>query len=164
MAAPKGNKHGVGHGRPCGYKGEKTDKDVFEFVSKNPVIDRQIAEFLNIDLSTLSKWKHDFPSFSESLNSAKRIIDLRIESALFKRAEGYIGKEVKAFCHEGCIVTKTIEKEFPPDPTSMIFWLKNRQRKEWRDRHDTEVTVKDADKMALPELLAEIEKLKKDLE
>ena len=31
------------------------------------------------------------------------------------------------------IVVPTV-KHYPPDPISAIFWLKNRQRKKWRDK------------------------------
>jgi len=27
-------------------------------------------------------------------------------------------------------------KHYPPDATSAIFWLKNRQRDKWRDKQD----------------------------
>ena len=32
------------------------------------------------------------------------------------------------------------EKEIVPDTTAMIFWLKNRDPNNWRDRHETEIT------------------------
>jgi len=31
-------------------------------------------------------------------------------------------------------------KQYPPDPTSAIFWLKNRQPKIWRDKQEEETT------------------------
>lgn len=31
----------------------------------------------------------------------------------------------------------------PPDTTSCIFWLKNRQKDKWRDKTEQEVTVND---------------------
>lgn len=164
MAAPKGNKHAVGYGRPTDYEGKKTDKAVFEFASKYPKIDEEIAQFLDISIQTLNTWKQKHPSFLESLTHAKNFIDNRVVESLANRAFGYTKNETKVFCHEGCIITEDIKVEVEPNVMAQIFWLKNRQRKEWKDRHDTEVTVKDADKMALPELLAEIEKLKKDLE
>ena len=138
MAAPKGNKHGVGHGRPVKYEGKKTDQDVFEFASSYPVIDRQIAEFLKISLSTLSEWKIKYPSFSESLNSAKQIINQKVEAALFKRAIGFKEREAKVFCHEGMIISEEFEKVYPPDSTAMIFWLKNRDPNRWKDKQEVE--------------------------
>ena len=34
------------------------------------------------------------------------------------------------------MVTKVVTKELAPDPTSMIFWLKNRRPDRWRDKQD----------------------------
>jgi hypothetical protein len=31
-------------------------------------------------------------------------------------------------------------RHYPPDPTSMIFWLKNRQPQDWRDKQEHEHT------------------------
>jgi hypothetical protein len=36
------------------------------------------------------------------------------------------------------VVTKTVKKIIPPDPTSMIFWLKNRRPESWRDKTEVE--------------------------
>jgi hypothetical protein len=36
-----------------------------------------------------------------------------------------------------------VEKFYPPDTTACIFWLKNRQREQWRDVQRHEVTGKD---------------------
>ncbi len=40
-------------------------------------------------------------------------------------------------------ITKVVEKQLPPDPTSMIFWLKNRRPEEWRDKTDVDLNVVD---------------------
>jgi hypothetical protein len=48
-------------------------------------------------------------------------------------------KSTKVFCDKSGNVTEVpIVENFPPDPTSMIFWLKNRQPAKWRDKHDME--------------------------
>jgi hypothetical protein len=59
------------------------------------------------------------------------------------------------FCYEGEIITHVHEKHYPPDPTAMIFWLKNRQPERWRDQPREEgaggksitLTVEDARKI-----------------
>ena len=57
---------------------------------------------------------------------------------LCSRATGYEHPEddIKAVNGE-IVITPTI-KRYPPDPTSMIFWLKNRQPKLWRDKPESE--------------------------
>ena len=49
----------------------------------------------------------------------------------------------EAFRLDGQIVKTDVIKEYPPDPTSMIFWLKNRQPEKWRDRVEYEKEVPD---------------------
>ncbi len=134
-------KYNPDNGRPTLYEGEKTDQAVFEFASHYPVIDSQIAEFLGIQVSTLNNWKKMHPSFVESLKKAKDTIDNVIISSLFKRAKGFREKEAKVFCHEGMIISEEFEKVYPPDPTSMIFWLKNRRPDEWREKQDVEANT-----------------------
>jgi hypothetical protein len=47
-------------------------------------------------------------------------------------------------------------KHYPPDPTSMIFWLKNRQPQKWRDKHDLDITDTRMVQAILSSLPAEI--------
>jgi hypothetical protein len=39
------------------------------------------------------------------------------------------------------VETKRVYKEFPPDVTAQIFWLKNRKPKEWRDKQQIDTNV-----------------------
>ena len=41
---------------------------------------------------------------------------------------------------------KRIKKFIPPDTTAMIFILKNRNSKKWRDKQEVDVTVVDLSK------------------
>lgn len=102
--------------------------------------DVELADFLEIALSTLNKWKHDFPKFSESLKKGKQMADAEVANALFHRAKGYSHPEDKIFNDNGeALIVKT-RKHYPPDATSAIFWLKNRDRDRWRDRQELDVT------------------------
>src|SRR5574344_3130852 len=113
-----------------------------ESLARNGLINPQIAERMGIATSTLSKWMNDYPEFSDALKRGREEPDEKVESSLLKRATGYryqeVTKEVKV--KEGdepeLTVTKVVTKELPPDPTSMIFWLKNRRPDRWRDKQD----------------------------
>ena len=96
--------------------------------------DKEIASFMDVTEQTINNWKHDHPTFFESLKAGKGEADARVAKALFSRALGYEHEEddIKAVNGE-IVITPTI-KHYPPDPTSMIFWLKNRQPKLWRDK------------------------------
>ena len=49
----------------------------------------------------------------------------------------YIG-EVDCIVNTGAEQVIEYEERFPPDTTACIFWLKNRQNANWRDRRDVE--------------------------
>ena len=92
--------------------------------------DKQICKALNISESTFNLWKLAHPEFSESLRDWKEKADAAVEHSLYERACGYTHKEDKIFQSEGIQVIVPTEKHYPLDPTSMIFWMKNRKRKE----------------------------------
>jgi len=105
--------------------------------------DEQLADFFAVSTSTLSKWKLDHPEFSETLKKAKCQKDAQVERSLHERATGYSHKAVKIFLtKDGEVVEHEYVERYPPDPTSMIFWLKNRQKERWRDKQEHEVTGK----------------------
>ena len=120
-------------GRPTEYKPEY-DEQAYNYCLLGAT-DKQLATFFDVSEQTINAWKHKHPSFLESLRRGKEIADARVAQALFSRATGYEHPEddIKAVNGE----TPTI-KRYPPDPTSMIFWLKNRQPKLWRDKPESE--------------------------
>ena len=85
--------------------------------------DEETALALQITFQTLNNWKKKDPEFFESLKDWKASADRDVEKSLYDRARGW---------------TDSTGKEYPPDPTSMIFWLKNRNPRKWRDKQDVE--------------------------
>lgn len=49
---------------------------------------------------------------------------------------GYTHPATKFFQAGGSILREDYVEHYPPDATSMIFWLKNRQPDKWRDKRD----------------------------
>lgn len=130
-------------GRPSKYKPEHAE--IASALCKAGATDPEIAENLKISISTLSQWKIVHPEFMEALTRGKKVADKRVVESLYKRATGYTYDAVKIFMPAGAkapIYAPFVE-HVPPDPTSMIFWLKNRDRENWRDKHDHEHTGKD---------------------
>lgn len=122
------------NGRPTKYEGQKTIDRVKRFVELGAT-DVEIAQNLDVDEDTIYEWKNKHPEFSEALSKAKTIADSEVENALLKSAKGF-SRKIQKFDQDGNLVD-TLE-ELPPNPTSMIFWLKNRQRDRWRDKQDVE--------------------------
>ncbi len=100
--------------------------------------DEQLAELLEISVATLYNWKIEHPDFLEAIRAGKEIADSQIAEALFHRARGYSHKAVKIFMPAGASEPVFAEylEHYPPDATSMIFWLSNRQRDKWRQKQE----------------------------
>ena len=122
-------------GRPTKYKPEMCDTVHKAFLcAQGGLNDKTLAQLLGVTKSTINKWKNDYPEFSDSLKHTKQELDDTVQDSLFQRARGYSHPETKVFCNkDGEITTHEVIRHYPPDPTSMIFWLKNRQSDSWAD-------------------------------
>jgi len=104
--------------------------------------DKDVAHNLRISHTTLNKWKKENVAFLASLKRGKSLADERVVNALYQRAIGYEKEEDVIFQYQGKpVVVRTI-KYHPPDATSMIFWLKNRQPDKWRDKQEIEMDIR----------------------
>ena len=96
--------------------------------------DSQLADFFEVAVSTVSLWKVEHSEFSEALKLAKDEADAQVEQSLYRRAMGYEHDETDIRVVDKEIVLTPIRKHYPPDTTACIFWLKNRQSAQWRDK------------------------------
>lgn len=113
--------------------------------ARDGLTDEQIAHNVGIARGTLYDWKRKYPSIDEALKRGKEVIDIEVENALLKRALGYEYEEVKKTLStdpngESYERYESVKKTALPDPTSIIFWLKNRKPQEWRDKKEMEVS------------------------
>lgn len=100
--------------------------------------DMEVADFFEVDVRTIYRWKHDYPEFCQALNTGKAAADERVTHALYQRAVGYEQDAVKIFMPAGADapVYAAYREKVAPDTTAAIFWLKNRRPDLWRDRHE----------------------------
>jgi len=124
------------NGRPTKYKKEFDEQA--RKLCLNGFIDAQIADFFNIQESTLNLWKKAHPSFMESLKSGKRYSDDKVVNALYNRAIGYEFDEVKSESGTTGKKITTTTKHIAGDTTAQIFWLRNRMRDEWTNNPEPE--------------------------
>ena len=103
--------------------------------------DQELADYFGVDIRTLYRWKNAETEFRHALKSSKDAADDRVERSLFERATGYERNEVDIRVINNEVVQTIVRKWHPPDTTAAIFWLKNRDQKNWRDR--TELTGAD---------------------
>lgn len=101
------------------------------------LVDTQIAKNIGIAPGTLYAWKNKYPEIDESLKRGKAVVDFEVENALLKRALGYEYEETKVIVEKDEAGRdrkrqEKIIKHVPPDSTSIIYWLKNRQPDVWQ--------------------------------
>lgn len=124
-------------GRPTKYKKEFCEQA--KKLCLKGFIDTEIADFFDVDVATLNRWKLKHEAFRESLKEGKRHSDDKVVDALYNRALGFESTEIKTEeIGEGQKVTRTV-KQIAGDTTAQIFWLKNRQPDQWRNNPESEV-------------------------
>lgn len=121
-------------GRPTKYE-TRFNKQA-EKLCKLGSTDKEMADFFEISESTLNLWKQQHPKFSESIKRGKSIADFEVADKLFKRATGYSHPDVDIKVIDEKVVMTKLTKHYPPDTTAAIFWLKNRQKNNWRDKQE----------------------------
>jgi transcriptional regulator with XRE-family HTH domain len=114
-------------------------KDMLIRCSKLGYTDKQMAAIAGVTERTINNWKKADDEFFHALKDAKSLADDSIVNSLFKRASGYITTDLKtevSFDDDGNEILKTVQipRRMEPDTVAAIFWLKNRQPKEWRDK------------------------------
>ena len=133
----------------------KKTKDVYEVTEK--VIQKcerlaargltiiQIGASLGWSEETIHKKKRENPELAESIKRGQSKGIETVSNALFKRAKGYAYKET----HEEIRPdkdgnptnhTKIVKKQVAPDVTAQIFYLKNRDAENWKDKQDHKVS------------------------
>lgn len=135
-------------GRPSEYKDDYA-KQVMKLAELGAT-DQEVADFFDIDVRTVYRWKHDYPEFCQALKVGKDVADERVERSLYQKAIGYEQDEVKIFMPGGASepVYAPFRAKIAPDTTAAIFWLKNRRSQQWRDKQEI-----DMEHSGSPELL-----------
>lgn len=132
----------------------KVNPRAVELLCRRGFTDKEIGMCLHVTLQTWTLWKKKNTELFASLKDWKHKADTDIVRSLYERGKGYNHPETKAQWVTDDILVDSewkkvgrweyaeMIKHYPPDPTSMIFWLKNRDKKNWRDKveheHDVE--------------------------
>lgn len=125
-------------GRPTKFRPEMVEQAAK--LAALGATDRDAADFFNVDVATVTRWKITHPDFCASLKVGKATADDRVEQSLYRKATGYSFDAEKIFQYEGQPVRVAYVEHIPPSDTACIFWLKNRRPETWRDRPDGPAT------------------------
>lgn len=123
-------------GRPSKYRPEYVDQA--RKLAMLGLTNEEMAKFFEVGQTTFDRWMADKPEFRGAIKAAKELADADVVASLYHRAVGYEHPEDDIRAINGKIVITPTIKRYPPDPASMIFWLKNRQPARWRDKRDDE--------------------------
>jgi len=107
--------------------------------------DTEIAAELGVSPRTLYRWKLAHADFAAALQFNDKAAVARVKGAFFAKASGYSYIEqqaikVKTGEHTEAVEIVDVVKHVPPDTTSGIFFLKNRDAANWRDQQNLELS------------------------
>lgn len=134
-------------GRPSKYESHVQPKLLLiEAWARDGLTDADICKNLNIGKDAFIAYKKEYSELTDALKNGKEVIDAMVENALLKAALGYEFEEVTTEMTSlksgesvyPAEVVKTVTKHAAPNTTALIFWLKNRRPKQWRDKQELE--------------------------
>lgn len=110
----------------------------------------QIIKNLDIGSSTWYEYIDKHPVLADLVKWSKSVINMSVENSLFRAATGYEYEEIKTIIEEDKNGKKRtriekVKRHMPPNPTAMVFWLKNRVPSEWNDRREIIIDTKAAE-------------------
>ena len=122
---PKPEQSKRGRGRPTKFTVLK-ERQVIRLTKAGWTV-QEIADFLELSYPTVWHWRKKNPDFFNAVKGAKEQSDEPVKVALRESAMGYSHPEEKIFCNAlGEVTTVQTIKHYPPNSTSLIFWLCNR--------------------------------------
>lgn len=129
-------------GRPTDYKPELLE--IVGSMCLSGATDSEIADEIGVSVSTLYNWRGKYPEFLAVMKYGKEQADQRVERGLYQRAVGFEYPAVKvSFDKDGTPLFAQYREYYPPDTTAAKHWLNNRDRANWREKIEQEVTGKD---------------------
>ncbi|QQE74989.1 transposase [Brevibacillus composti] len=120
--------------------------DIQKWIEAGVTID-QICERIGIAPSSWFEYVNKHPVLKNLIDWSRSVTNSRVENSLLKAAMGYEYEEIKTIVEEDKNGKKRtriekVKRHMPPNPTAIVFWLKNRSPDEWNDRRELVVDTK----------------------
>jgi hypothetical protein len=113
---------------------DDTERQVYKLALLGAT-EKEIADFLQMSISGLNYWKRTKPGFMDKIQQARMRADAQVAKSFHKLATGFWKEEDVFFMYKGVVITKKVEKFYPPNAYAAHKWLTTRRREEWADIH-----------------------------
>lgn len=123
-------------GRPSTFKPEYCEQ-AFKYALLGAT-DLQMAAHFGVSNQTFNNWKNKHTEFMDALKAGKDEANANVANSLYRQAMGYEIEEEEVRIVEGKPVAVKIKRFIPPNNAATIFFLKNRDRQNWRDKQEIE--------------------------
>ena len=134
-------------GRPSKYDSHVKPKLLLiEAWARDGLTEADICKNLDVSNDSFIEYKKQYPELVETLKNGKEVIDVQVENALLKAALGYEYEE-DGIGKDGVY---RLTKYAHPNTTALIFWLKNRKSKVWKDKHEIDGNMSLTIKVGMP--------------
>ena len=134
---------------------------IVRLLAEMGLFQHEIALCLNMNEVTFEGQLSKDPKLREAITLGKRKPDQQVQMSLYQLALGYNFQETtveeeyivseKGGCRTEQMIGKKVKKAHkhqPANPTAVLFWLKNRLPKIWKDRVEATITLRDRAEMA----------------
>lgn len=116
-----------------------------EYASQN-IINKEIAEALDISLASFYRFMRVDPDFKQAYEQGMENRKYELERALYRRAAGYQAEEKQIVItddpEKGRTTKTTVtEKNYVPDTTALIFTLSNRYGDKYKQRVESTIDI-----------------------
>lgn len=99
---------------------------------------QDICVALGVSKQTYHHWKNEYfaDEILDSMEQWQETADKKVESALFRRATGYIIIKEENIKIKGKLELVKKAVEIPGDVQAQRYWLNNRKRKDWSEKNE----------------------------
>ena len=111
----------------------------------------EIANKIGISLSSLKRWRKQYPQIEAAISRGKEVVDYLVENALLKSALGFTTTKTTTYIgfpdKNGNRKTRKeiVVEEVAPNVTACMAWLNNRKPDQWKRNRDNVLSTEDKD-------------------